>query len=73
MTNYGNGYKFRALNQRRRDQLNAARKWDIYCIKKNGERYANPLDSRYMCNDPEKELARLQELNPGRQYEIVYR
>ena len=45
----------------------------IYPIKKNGERYANPIEYEAYGNEQTQEdvLVRLQENNPTRRYEIA--
>ena len=48
--------------------------WDaeVYQLKKNGERYAKPLQwVSFRADTPEAEVIRLIKLNPGTRYEIV--
>ena len=67
MTNYGNGYKFQAIMQRRSSKSEIT----VQRMKKNGEwgkPYATPLFGK---ETPEQAIERLIENNPGQTYRIA--
>jgi hypothetical protein len=66
-TNYGNGYKFQALMERRSSKNTVL----LQRMKKDGT-WGKPLETRVFGNEtPERVLARIQGNNPNNVYRLA--